>query len=52
MVTVPVTRVPLNSHDMVALTNLLDPLQESEDGGLSLYITVRSFVLLRSNIHT
>ena len=41
---VPITPAPLNLHDMITLTNQVDPLEESEDGGLSLYTTVRSFM--------
>ena len=44
MVTVPTTHTPLNSYDMGTLTTIVNPLEESEDGGLSLYSTVRSFV--------
>jgi len=47
-VNVPVTRVALNSHDLITLSSQVDPLKESEDGGQSLYTTVRSYVHARA----
>ena len=45
LVTVPTTRIPLNSHDMDTLTTTADPLLDnSVDAGLSLFSSVRSFV--------
>lgn len=44
VVTVPITYSPLSSNDLHTLTQIVNPLEESEDNGLSLYTTVRSFI--------
>ena len=41
---VPSTECPLSATELEALRNVVDPLEESEDYGIGLYVATRAYV--------